>query len=68
MAAVKKYYAATAILVGGEHHDAGDEVTEYRDKEDAEALVRMGRCHNDDARAKADRDARAAIAKAAAEA
>lgn len=60
---VKKYFAATAILVGGAHHDAGDEVK--TNKDEAEALVRLGRVHNDEEKAKAARDARAAAAKAA---
>jgi hypothetical protein len=63
-ASAKPIFATAAILVGGVHHDIGDEIE--TDKGDAAALVRMGRADDDAAKAKKARDGRAAAGKAAA--
>jgi hypothetical protein len=57
-ASAKPIFATAAILVGGVHHDIGDEID--TDKDDAAALVRMGRVDHDAAKAKKARSGRVA--------
>lgn len=55
---MSKIYASAPILVNGEHHDIGAEIR--TDRDDAAALLRLGRAHDEKTE-----QARRAAAKAA---
>ncbi|ARR54561.1 hypothetical protein HY78_14540 [Rhizorhabdus wittichii DC-6] len=43
---MSKIYASLPILVNGKHHDLGDEIR--TDRDDAAALLRLGRAHDEE--------------------